>query len=311
MFQSASANDHESIEKIKLLLQQNEPPIFFDLLSRTYADIALASAGKLELCEDEVHILDMVRRLCRLDNQCGMHAPYLMMMLLWPKVNSSEPYTSSDQLLTQIEELRRRWRELERKPSQSAPQASYAKLVRHKPVRKKPITFLFLGAGDNLRRFVHIHQLKASTFQIESQGDRFWTSDKVTKTLVRLNGILLDKSTLVFLTPEKKKIKIHMAVPRVDLPSQESVTFFLGFSWAGPIAYDVEDKSKKRRAINKKFTKAYPAHFSFGTDKIKAHFQETIQNIEKLKKRKRTTLSEEEVSIMLVKVKSVAGNEGA
>ncbi|XP_078607910.1 sterile alpha motif domain-containing protein 9-like isoform X2 [Branchiostoma floridae x Branchiostoma japonicum] len=106
--------------------------------------------------------------------------------------------------------------------------------------RAMPATNFFLSTGKGLQTFLHI-----SSLSIESQKnfdrDQFWESDKVQQTLRRLEGMCLDTGKISFRVRDAPSIEIRTSRPIMQKgASQDKVSFFLGFSWEGPIAYHVK-----------------------------------------------------------------------
>ncbi|XP_019629760.1 PREDICTED: sterile alpha motif domain-containing protein 9-like [Branchiostoma belcheri] len=109
--------------------------------------------------------------------------------------------------------------------------------------RAMPATNFFLSTGKGLQSFVHISSLL--TVNTESQRnfdrDQFWERTEVQEKLRRLEGICLNHNTISYQVKDFPRIEIHSSRPiAIKGASQDRVSFFLGFSWEGPIAYNVK-----------------------------------------------------------------------
>nr|XP_045016549.1 sterile alpha motif domain-containing protein 9 [Jaculus jaculus]XP_045016550.1 sterile alpha motif domain-containing protein 9 [Jaculus jaculus] len=113
---------------------------------------------------------------------------------------------------------------------------------------KQPIAYFFLGKGHNMSRLVHkgkIDQCFKKTSDINSlwhSGD-VWKEKKVQELLLRLQG-RAENNSLYIEYGINEKITIPITPTFLGQlrsgRSIEKVSFYLGFSIGGPLAYDIE-----------------------------------------------------------------------
>ncbi|CAK6434548.1 unnamed protein product [Pipistrellus nathusii] len=127
-------------------------------------------------------------------------------------------------------------------------QNSFRGQYKHMYRTKQPIAYLFLGKGNNMNRLVHkgkIDQCFDNTLDINTwwQSGKVWKDEKVQELLLRLKG-----------RAENNYLYIEYGInERITIPitpafwgqlrsgkSIEKVSFYLGFSIGGPLAYDIE-----------------------------------------------------------------------
>lgn len=86
--------------------------------------------------------------------------------------------------------------------------------------------------------FVHLNELS------DKQGSPDWESPKVKRRLKRLRGIVESKNIIRVKNPLETgtTIDVYYSTFRSGLGgfSKEEVSFYLGFSWRQPIAFDVQ-----------------------------------------------------------------------
>jgi hypothetical protein len=127
-------------------------------------------------------------------------------------------------------------------------QNSFRGQYKHMYRTKQPIAYFFLGKGNNMNRLVHkgkIDQCFGKTPDINSlwQSGDVWKEKKVQDLLLRLQGRAENNCLYIeYGINEKITIPItpaylgHLRSGR----SIEKVSFYLGFSIGGPLAYDIE-----------------------------------------------------------------------
>lgn len=128
-------------------------------------------------------------------------------------------------------------------------QNSFRGQYKHMYRTKQPIAYFFLGKGNNLNRLVHKGKIdrcfEEETLDINIwwQSGRVWKDEKVKELLLRLKG-----------RAENNYLYIEYGInERITIPiipafwgqlrsgrSIEKVSFYLGFSIGGPLAYDIE-----------------------------------------------------------------------
>lgn len=127
-------------------------------------------------------------------------------------------------------------------------QNSFRGQYKHMYRTKQPIAYFFLGKGNNMNRFVHkgkIDQCFGKTPDINFvwQSGDVWKEKKVQELLLRLKGRAENNCLYIeYGTNEKVTIPITPAFwgQLRSGRSIEKVSFYLGFSIGGPLAYDIE-----------------------------------------------------------------------
>lgn len=113
---------------------------------------------------------------------------------------------------------------------------------------KQPIAYFFLGKGNSMNRLVHkgkIDQCFEKTADINSlwQSGDVWKEKKVQELLLRLKG-RAGNNCLYIEYGIKEKITIPITPAFLGQlrsgRSIEKISFYLGFSIGGPLAYDIE-----------------------------------------------------------------------
>ncbi|XP_078680592.1 sterile alpha motif domain-containing protein 9-like isoform X2 [Branchiostoma floridae x Branchiostoma belcheri] len=163
---------------------------------------------------------------------------FFLTMFLWPRDNMDIHYEDG------------RFRQYKDKLSslyeEQCPQDTYKYTQAHRRLttsrvnKMMPTTHFFLTRKKGLQAFIHISQLNTET-QKNFDRDQFWESELVQQTLERLEGICEGRRKIIVTPKDIRGIEIKPSRPvEIAGDSQEKVTFFLGFSWAGPVAYHVK-----------------------------------------------------------------------
>ncbi|ELW56939.1 sterile alpha motif domain-containing protein 9 [Tupaia chinensis] len=125
---------------------------------------------------------------------------------------------------------------------------SFRGQYKHMYRTKQPIAYFFLGKGNNMNRLVHkgkIDQCFGKTPDINSlwQSGDVWKEKKVQELLLRLRG-RAENNCLYIEYGISEKITIPITPTFLGQlrsgRSIEKVSFYLGFSIGGPLAYDIE-----------------------------------------------------------------------
>ncbi|XP_045041219.1 sterile alpha motif domain-containing protein 9 [Desmodus rotundus] len=124
---------------------------------------------------------------------------------------------------------------------------SFRGQYKHMYRTKQPIAYFFLGKGNNMNRLVHkgkIDQCFGKTPDNSLwQSGKVWKEKKVQELLLRLKGRAEHNCLYIeYGTNEKITIPITPAFwgQLRSGRSIEKVSFYLGFSIGGPLAYDIE-----------------------------------------------------------------------
>ncbi|XP_019483139.1 PREDICTED: sterile alpha motif domain-containing protein 9 [Hipposideros armiger] len=127
-------------------------------------------------------------------------------------------------------------------------QNSFRGQYKHMYRTKQPIAYFFLGKSNNMNRLVHkgkIDQCFGKTPDINSvwQSGEVWKDEQVQKLLLRLKG-RAENNCLYIEYGINEKITIPITPAFLGQlrsgRSIEKVSFYLGFSIGGPLAYDIE-----------------------------------------------------------------------
>ncbi|XP_069056039.1 sterile alpha motif domain-containing protein 9-like [Pleurodeles waltl] len=166
-------------------------------------------------------------------NPLPASAHYLLSLLYWPdEAEDRDASPEKDNILISALQTLKRLYEIK---------------IKNVPSRKKRIyTHFFLGNGNGLNRTVHKSKiekwLSGPLFErrLKWLNGNVWKAETVTKVLKRVKGWTEDRNVFVHGHCQKNTIPIlplHFAsVPH----GNENVTFYLGFSFNGPVAFDIQ-----------------------------------------------------------------------
>lgn len=167
--------------------------------------------------------------------KCLPNAVFLLTLLFWP-----EDHDNDQEKERKYEIVRTAVKDLDK---------SYRDKMKDLPQRKRRIyAHFFLGSGIGLDKFVHRQKFE-SVFKGVSVSEKrmkwfrteAWKKPEVTKMLKTVSG--WTKDGVVYLEcPEKKTFSIlPLHVPSVP-HGNENITFYLGFTLRGPVAYNIAVK---------------------------------------------------------------------
>ncbi|XP_038046658.1 sterile alpha motif domain-containing protein 9-like [Patiria miniata] len=290
IFDRAKAKQRKVLEESRDLLLQNSSHFnSFDLKNLICIHLALSSLGEKSVSADYVY-QEFVRPFYAMDRPKDESCwpSFLMTMFLWPITGVASERRDRYDLTEHITELKKRW-EVDRNFSDARLPQVYERVRRQIKSQMRPRTHFFLGQGEDLQVFAHITELSATQGKLDRRDagdDSFWQSELVKERLVRLEGTLLNATSLLHrFHKDKDPIDIKLAVPYEKLASQESVTFYLGFSWNGPVAYDVtlstDTECRDDHTVQPSFHQAYPNHI-LPSGKSKVSPSDNLSNIGKL-----------------------------
>jgi len=153
--------------------------------------------------------------------------PYLFMtMFNWPRENTSQIFVPSE-----VEYAVCQWKEEFCK--------KYPRLNKEgKPHHKRETTLFFLANGSGMES---IYTFKHDSPRVsEVRGAEFWQQDHTKMKLQRFEGILERGGMSINYHFHGATLNIPTSLPIVDRSLwKKKVYFVIGFSWAGPKAYDV------------------------------------------------------------------------
>ncbi|XP_043957170.1 sterile alpha motif domain-containing protein 9-like isoform X1 [Gambusia affinis] len=180
--------------------------------------------------------LKELQALCRQfptdKKKCLPSALFLLTMLFWPEDNDTDQERQSKYEIVQsaVEHLEK----------------GYWAKMKDIPQRKRRIyTHFYLGNGDGLDKFVHKRKFDKITqgFSVSEKRLKWfsgeaWKSPEIASMLKRVSGWTEDR--VVYLEgPQKKKFNIlPLFVPSVP-HGNENITFYLGFTFRGPVACNI------------------------------------------------------------------------
>ncbi|KAM4716396.1 sterile alpha motif domain-containing protein 9-like [Anableps anableps] len=234
--------DTEDLQKILSLYPRNPLTANFsqnDIINYIAANIALKclspqSAGVAALQELQA----LSRQFPTDKRKCSPSALFLLTMLFWPEDDEKEDEKNKKYEIVQsaIEHLKRDF---------------WTKTKDIPPRRRRLYTHFFLGNGTGLDKFVHksktekytkgltVHEKRMKWFTGEA-----WKMPEIARMLKSVSGWTEDG--VVYLEgPKKRKFSIQpLYLPSVP-HSNENVTFYLGFTFRGPVANNITVLSNK------------------------------------------------------------------
>ncbi|MEQ2198541.1 hypothetical protein XENOCAPTIV_014350, partial [Xenoophorus captivus] len=180
--------------------------------------------------------LKELQALCRQfpsdKRKCLPSALFLLTILFWPEDHDTNQERESKYEIVQsaVEHLEK----------------NYWTKMKDIPQRKRRIyTHFFLGNGNGLDKFVHKRKFDKTTkgFSVSEKRLKWfsgeaWKSPEIASMLKRVSGWTEDR--VVYLEgPQKKKFNIlPLFVPSVP-HGNENITFYLGFTFRGPVACNI------------------------------------------------------------------------
>ncbi|XP_072224566.1 sterile alpha motif domain-containing protein 9-like [Leuresthes tenuis] len=204
-----------------------------DIVNYTAAHISL---NCLSPHPQKIASLKELQALCRQfpsdKRKCLPSALFLLSMLFWPEDHDTDHERESKSEIVQsaVEHLEK----------------GYWTKIKDVPQRKRRIyTHFFLGNGNGLDKFVHKKKFEKITkgFSVSERRMKWfrgeaWKSPEIAMMLKPVSGWTEDG--VVYLEgPQKKKFNIlPLFVPSVP-HSNENITFYLGFTFRGPVACNI------------------------------------------------------------------------
>ena len=303
-------------ELLTLASQNYAEPVhaesYYDMLLMISTSMALHSPygtssqhrlEKLELEKEYGEIYRFVEKLYALE-ECDegplrLYAHLFKVMFLWPRENLELSGYRVQDFYDAMQSLRNRWK---RKCKGYIDLDKMHKEKMHKNMSFKKetrqyTTLFYLGEGSGLDVFVHLNELS------EKKGSPDWESPKVKRRLKRLTGIVESKNIIRVKNPLEtgKTIDVYYSTFRSELGefSKEEVSFYLGFSWPQPIAFDVQYTSTDHIKHSVEFSgHIVDDQFKFGVPKYndmtyeeytktKKNLNKTLSEIEELKKKRK------------------------
>ena len=255
IFEMAAKKKIDELKHVLALLRPNlQGPNLFDVKNIVFASFALSTCSNKDFDEEEL------RRLVNLlkdmeDRIGGFYGLFFEMLLSWPDRTSR---VGTRPIASTIQELRNRWQDMygnkhsDEAWAQNLPRRS--KIRQHARVMK-PTTEFYLGESTGKSKLVHRKAIGRVTYAI-------WKEELIKKRLTRLEGSLDNKHFVLYNPKGGESVKISLSLPIKGLPSQEPVWFYLGFSFAGPVAYDVTYKDRETPFVARETFANYPGYIN-------------------------------------------------
>eukprot|EP00057_Strongylocentrotus_purpuratus_P012786 XP_011667260.1 PREDICTED: uncharacterized protein LOC105439689 [Strongylocentrotus purpuratus] len=253
IFDMAFKKKVADLKKVQYLLRQNLcSPSLFDIRNFVFTLFALSVYTNEGLDEAEarksVNILKMMEER---DN--GFYGLFFEMLLDWP---DGTPREGSTPIGETIRQLNARWtgRYCNKGYAESRYNLPRRSRIRQNYSPLKPSTEFYLRLQNKKTQFFHRKSIGRVTYDS-------WKEDSIKNRLRRLDGVLDSKDRVLYNPDGEEPVKIPLSLPIKGLPSQEPVQFYLGFSFAGPLAYDVMYKDNRETPfIAKESSTNYPSY---------------------------------------------------
>lgn len=259
-----------------------------DLANQVCVNVALGIAGYRDR-DSEKSIL----RTCKQIIKVGRDSPkkvdlayFFESMLLWPG-GAMHPSYDDPRLQASLSYLKRR-------------QQIHKSTVKINERKSQPTTQFFLAKDEGLGSLCHRWQ--TPVFKQNNTNSPSWDDEKTKEKLRRLSGKIETngygyRSIVVDGNRNGNPIKISkIRGLTTPFPSGEEVTFYLGFSIAGPIAYNVKLKSDEKHHSELCSQNQFPS--SGVQEYIKQpieELQEMLLKIKNLEGKRQDFLTEREV----------------
>ncbi|XP_062264987.1 sterile alpha motif domain-containing protein 9-like [Platichthys flesus] len=217
----------DTLKKIISLYPSN--PLKLRLDQRDIAKYTLASItlNCLSPMAPKVPSLKVLQDLCRQfpadKKKCLPSSLFLLTLLFWPedKDKNLEREKKYEVVQSAVQHMEKRY---------------WTKMKDIPPRKRRIYTHFFLGSGNGLDKFVKGTSL--SERRMKWFSDEVWKKPEIAKLLKRVSG-WTDDGVVYLEGPQKQKFRImprHLA----SLPhSNENITFYLGFTFRGPVAYNI------------------------------------------------------------------------
>ena len=259
VFSTSLEKPRDTLKFLKNLAEKNcfdhDKERYKDLLLMITTTMALHSPyGKrpkdelTNLTEEYREIYRYVDKLFLLEKSDGKHhrlyAHLLKVMFLWPRKDLELSSYRVQEFYDSVKKLLERW-QLKYKKGKDTDKILKQKMHKYMTFRREKIqytTLFYLGKGSGMDVFVHRNELPTDS------GSPAWESPITNERLQRLTGVVESSDIIKVDNPldSTKTIEVYYS-SREGKFSKEEVSFFLGFSWARPIAFDVKYTNKERR----------------------------------------------------------------
>ena len=243
----------EMLKKLKSLIEHNlkltDAYMASDVLCKITISMALHSPFRHKLNRpdaiSEYHqVKDYVTLLYEKERRGGqfkMYSYLFKMMFLWPHEQEEMTAGSLRQIesfQTALGNLKHELEILQDRRDDDFEAVLYPKIKRKRKTRSASTTLFYLGKGSGLDVYVHVNELTR-----RHQGTRDpipWQHPKVRNRLKRCTGMRISGVKVDMDTPWGQ-VTVHVSKGQRNATfTKEGVTFYLGFSSNGPLAFDVQ-----------------------------------------------------------------------
>ncbi|XP_036795251.1 sterile alpha motif domain-containing protein 9-like isoform X3 [Oncorhynchus mykiss] len=166
--------------------------------------------------------------------KCLSDALFLLTLLFWPEEHDSD------------EEKERKY-DIVHSAVESLEDSYWAKMKDIPPKKRRLYTHVFLGNGIGLEKIVHKSKVASITKlfslperRIKWLSGEVWKMPEIAKLFKCVSGWTEDGT--VYLVGPTKKFAIHSLHAGSVPYGSENVTFYLGFTFRGPVAYNITVK---------------------------------------------------------------------
>ncbi|XP_062264111.1 sterile alpha motif domain-containing protein 9-like [Platichthys flesus] len=226
----------DTLKKILSLYPSNPLISKFDQREIVNYTLASITLNCLSPMAPKVLSLKVLQDLCRQfpadKNKCLPSSLFLLTLLFWPEDKD-----------TNIE--RENKYEVVQSAVQNMEKGYWTKMKDIPPRKRRLYTHFFLGSGNGLDKFIHkrkfdglVKGTSLSEKRMKWLSGEVWKKPEIEKLLKRVSG-WTDDGVVYLEGPQKQKFRI-MPLHLPSLPhSNENITFYLGFTFRGPVAYNI------------------------------------------------------------------------
>lgn len=259
VFKIDHSKAHETLAHLKELAQNNycekleDRVRYKDLLLLITTSMAFHSpyggrrkkkTDQNQLIQEYKDIFKVVDQLFALEDCEGnkrIYAHLLRVMFLWPRKELELSEYHLKDFYDAMQKLKRRWNNKCKGhvDTDKLSTKNMYKFMSFKKETRQYTTLFFLGKGKGLDVFVHINELPLSR---NTKGTPAWEDGRIKQRLERLTGVVESRNIIKMKNPldANQTIDIYYSSFREGGFSKEEVSFYLGFSWPQPTAFDVK-----------------------------------------------------------------------
>ena len=259
VFKIDQCKAHETLTHLRELAQDNyyekleDGVRYKDLLLLITTSMAFHSpyrsrqkkkSDQNQLIQEYKDIFKVVDQLFALEDCEGnkrIYAHLFRVMFLWPRKEFELSDCHLKDFYEALQKLKMRWNN-KCKGHVDTDKLLTKKMYKYMSFKKETrqyTTLFFLGKGKGLDVFVHINELPLSR---STKGTPAWENGITKQRLERLTGVVESRNIIRMKNPldANQTIDIYYSSYREGAFSKEGVSFYLGFSWPQPTAFDVK-----------------------------------------------------------------------